>query len=227
MVLDDRGLVGRGHRADVLLGLAAVGALAQAADLLGQLGDELVVDGLLDVDPLDRDADLAGVHHPAPGRGVGGAVEVGVGEDDHRVLAAELEADRGQRLGGARHHLAAGAVGAGELDEVDVVDQRAAGLADAVHAVEDVGAADLLLPGLDDLGQAERGELRGLDDDRGARLQRRDRVAEREDQGEVPGADDADHRVGPVLDHAASSRPAAAEWGRTASSPMNLAALVP
>ena len=63
-----------------------------------------------------------------------------------------------------------------------------------------VGAADLLLPGLDHLGEAERGELGGLDDDGRAGLQRRDRVAEREDQREVPGADDADHRVGPVLD---------------------------
>ena len=69
-----------------------------------------------------------------------------------------------------------------------------------VDAVEDVGAADLLLPGLDDLDQAERRELGGLDDDRGAGLQGRDRVAEREDQREVPGADDADHRIGPVLD---------------------------
>ena len=43
-------------------------------------------------------------------------------------------------------------------------------------------------------------ELRGLDHHRGAGLQGRDRVAEGEDQREVPGADDADHRVGPVLD---------------------------
>src|SRR6201991_3769734 len=48
--------------------------------------------------------------------------------------------------------LRAGGAGAGELDEVDVVDQGAAGLAGAVHAVEYVGAADLPLPGLDDLG---------------------------------------------------------------------------
>jgi hypothetical protein len=156
--------------------------------------------GLLDVDALDRDADLAGVEHPAPGGGVGGAVDVGVAEDDHRVLAAELETHRGERLGGARHHLAARSVGAGELDEVDVVDEGPAGLADALDDVEDVGAADLPLPGLDDLGDSERRELRRLDDYRGARHQGGDRVAERKDQGEVPGADDPDHRVGPVLD---------------------------
>ncbi len=148
VVVDDRALVGRGHRADVLVGSRRRRRPGAAADLVGQLRHELVVGRLLDVDPLDRDADLAGVHHPAPGRGVGGAVEIGVGEDDHRVLAAELEADRGQRLRRPRHHLAPGAIGAGELDEVDVVDQRAAGLADPLHAVEHVGAADLLLPGL-------------------------------------------------------------------------------
>ena len=70
-------------------------ALAQRLDLLGEPLDELVVDGLLDVDALDRDADLARVVEPVGDGGVGGALEVGVGEHDHRVLAAELEADRG------------------------------------------------------------------------------------------------------------------------------------
>src|SRR6185437_3692583 len=59
LALDDRGLVGGGHRADVLRVARVVGALADATDLLHQLGDELVVSRLLDVDPLDRDADLA------------------------------------------------------------------------------------------------------------------------------------------------------------------------
>ena len=158
LALDDRGLVGRGHRADVLRFARVVGALADAADLLHQLVDELVVGGLLHVDALDRDADLARVRGPpAPGGGVGGAVEVGVGEHDHRFLAAEPQADRGERLSGTRHHLAAGPVGAGEPDESTAVDQGAAGLADPLDAVEDVGAADLLLPGLDDLGEARAG----------------------------------------------------------------------
>ena len=159
VVLDDLGLPRRGHRPDVLRVAGVVSALAQAPDLGGQLVEELVVGGFLDVDPLDRHADLTRVHHPAPRRGVGGAVEIGVGEDDHRVLAAELEADRRQRLRRPRHYLAAGRVGAGELDEVDLVDQGAAGLADSLHAVEDVGAADLVFPGFDHLGDPERGEL--------------------------------------------------------------------
>ena len=67
-------------------------ALAKRLDLAGEPLDELVVDGVLDVDALDRDADLTRVVEPVGGGGVGGALEVGVGEHDHRVLAAELEA---------------------------------------------------------------------------------------------------------------------------------------
>ena len=67
-------------------------ALAQRLDALGEKREELVVDGLLDVDALDRDAGLARVADPVGDGGVDGALEVGVGEHDHRVLAAELEA---------------------------------------------------------------------------------------------------------------------------------------
>ena len=96
-----------------------------------------------------------------------------------------------------------------------VVDQGAAGLADAVHAVEDVGAADLLLPGLDHLDQAQRGELGGLDHDRGAGLQGRDRVAEREDQREVPGADDRRPRDRAGTGSCSFFEAISGEWGRT------------
>ncbi len=106
-------------------------ALAKGLDALGEQREELVVDGLLDVDALDRDAGLARVAHPVGDGGVRGALEVGVGEHDHRVLAPELEADRRQGLGGAPHHLLAGLDRAREVDEVDLVDQRGAGLAAA------------------------------------------------------------------------------------------------
>ena len=59
LVGDDLDLRRRGHRADLGRVGVAVGALAQGLDLLRELGDELVVDRLLDVDALDRDADLA------------------------------------------------------------------------------------------------------------------------------------------------------------------------
>ena len=134
----------------------------------------------------------------------------------------------GVRVSAARrHHLAAGPVGAGELDVVDVVDQRRAGLAGAEHAVEDVGGADLLLPGLDHFDQAEGGELGGLDDDRGARLQGRDRVAEGHRQREVPGADHADDRDGAGTGSTSFFEAISGEWARTVSSPMNFVRLGP
>ena len=81
---------------------------------------------------------------PPQAGGVDRALDVGVAGDDHRVLAAELEADRGQRVGRALHDDLPGALGAGELHEVALVDERAAGLADPVDDVEDVGRADVL-----------------------------------------------------------------------------------
>ena len=58
---------------------------AQVPRLVDERGEELVVDPLVDVDPLDADAGLAGVGAGAPERGVGGGVEVGVRVDDARA----------------------------------------------------------------------------------------------------------------------------------------------
>ena len=52
---------------------------------------ELVVDPLVHVDPLDAGAGLAGVGAGAPQRGVGRGLDVGVRVDDQRVLAAGLD----------------------------------------------------------------------------------------------------------------------------------------
>jgi len=59
--------------------------------LAGDAGDEAVGDLADDVDALDPRAGLAGVGEAAPDRAGDGVVEVGVGADDHRVLAAELQ----------------------------------------------------------------------------------------------------------------------------------------
>ena len=58
-----------------------------------QLVDELVVDRLLDQQPGAGRADLAGVQEHRGQGEVEGRLEVGVGEDDVGVLAAELEGD--------------------------------------------------------------------------------------------------------------------------------------
>ena len=68
---------------------------------------ELVVDAVLDVDAPGRRALLAGRPERAGVGGLDGAVEVGVGHHDQRVLAAELELDALAERGRLVAHLLA------------------------------------------------------------------------------------------------------------------------
>ena len=90
---------GHGDRAELAARLGG-----ELLGLVGQLAEEVVVDPLVDVDPLDAGAGLAGVGGGAPDRRVGGGVEVGVLVDDQRVLAAGLHQHRRERLGARGHH---------------------------------------------------------------------------------------------------------------------------
>ena len=184
--------------ADVDAARAGRAPLAQRADLLGHAAHEVVVDRLDHVGALDRDAGLAAVLHRPVDGGVGGALDVGVGEHDHRVLAAELERDRGQRLGGARHDLLAGRGGAGEHHHVDGVDQRGAGVAVAGRDLEDALGQAALAHALGHQQRGQRRDLRRLEHDRVAGGHRRDAVAEGVGQRVVPRPDHADDADRPV-----------------------------
>lgn len=140
------------------------------------------------------------VEHAAPHRGVRRPLDVGVGEHDHRVLPPELEAVGNQPLGGPLGDLPAGARGAGELDVVGLVHQRSAGGSRAGQALDHLRSAQVLAPAADDLAGGERGELRRLDGDRRAGQQRGQRIAQGEQDGVVPWADDAHDRIGPIGD---------------------------
>ena len=82
----------------------------------------------LDEDPRARAAVLAGVAEHGHRRRGGGRLDVGVGEDDVRGLAAELERDALDRVGRARGDPAAdlGRAGEGDLGDVGVLDQAVA-----------------------------------------------------------------------------------------------------
>ena len=137
----EHGALGEAPR-DVRLDLVAVRGAGQRAGLglvveraaepdrgrpLDQPVDELVVDLVLDDEPGARRADLAGVQEDGGEGEVEGDVEVGVGEDQVGVLAAELERDLLHRGRGARHDPPAGLEAAGEGDQVDPrVGRRAA-----------------------------------------------------------------------------------------------------
>ena len=90
-----------------------------------------MLDRLLDEHVVGGDARLAGVDELAPRDPAGGDLDVGVGGDDRRALAAELERDRREVLGGGRHHDAADGAVAGVEDVVEPLLEQRGGLVDA------------------------------------------------------------------------------------------------
>ena len=117
--------------------------VARVADLhvrgrLGEEAREAVVGAALDEDARAGAAVLAGVVEDGVGRGGGGALEVGVGEDHVGGLAAELERDALDRVGGAAHDSDAdlGRAGEADLGDVGVLDEPLAD--DGAFADEDV-----------------------------------------------------------------------------------------
>jgi hypothetical protein len=102
---------------------------------------QLVVDAALDDDPARGRAALAGRAEGRPDDPFDGEVEVGVVEDDDRVLAAELQMDVLEAVGRRLQDRNAGLARACERDHshVRVTDE---GLADlAAAAVDDVQCA--------------------------------------------------------------------------------------
>ena len=88
--LDD---IVRGRRGDQRADVDAVvsaGADGQAGDRRRKLFSELVVDAVLDQDPVRADAGLAGVAELAQHRALDRLVNVGVVEHDERCVAAQF-----------------------------------------------------------------------------------------------------------------------------------------
>ncbi len=127
-----------------------------------------------------------------------GELDVGVLEHDHRVLAAEFEADRGEPARGALHHLGAGRAGPGELDEVGVVDDGLGHLAGALGERQHLGRTRVL-PAAQQHLCGQRGAFGRLEQHRAACRQRADRVHQRVGHRVVPRRDDADDLTRPVM----------------------------
>ena len=139
--------------------------------------DEIVIDARIDIDALDAAAALAGIEERAVDQVLDRMIELGVGAHIGRVLAAELEPERGEGAGGGALDGAAAGDRAGEVDVVDLAgaDQLLGLLVrqDEVleQALGQAGAPERLGEALAD----EQG-LRGvLEDDGVAGEQRRER----------------------------------------------------
>jgi hypothetical protein len=138
--VDDRALVVVDQRTHLGRGVQAR-ADSELLGPLGQGGDERLGDRLVDVDALDRRADLPGIGERADGRLLGGPLGVDVAVDDQRVLAAELEQHLLRSPGGGLRDRLTRPGRAGVHDQVDagVGDQRGAGAAVAEQQVERAG----------------------------------------------------------------------------------------
>ena len=92
----------------------------QRADLADQVVGELRGHRLVHQHPAAGAALLPGVPVAGGAQRAGRGGQVGVGEDDHRGLAAEFEVDPLERLGGVVGHRLAAVHRAGQRDHVDV-----------------------------------------------------------------------------------------------------------
>src|SRR5450830_91199 len=142
-------------------------------------------------------ADLAGAVEVGHHRGVGGAVEVGVVENDQRRLAAQFHGHvLERRAGSAGHDFLAGVGAAGEGDFLDArvlgqpgADFTAAAGQNVEHAVRYAGRGV-------DLGQfqgGQRSDFNGLEDHRVAGGQGRGGFPQGDLDRVVPRADTGDH----------------------------------
>ena len=145
------------------------GAKPQPLGGRDELRLQLLVDAALDDHPARSGAALARGPERRPDDPLDGEVEIRVVEDDDRVLAAELEMDVLQALGGRLEDGDAGLARAGERDHahIRVAHERLADLtSSAVDDVQDARGEPRLDEQLD-VALAERRRVRrGLEDDR-------------------------------------------------------------
>ncbi len=127
-------------------------------------------------------------------RAVDGPVDIGVGADDHGVLAPEFQAVGDQALRGRGGDAAPGVDRSGEHDVVDDANQGGTGFPKTIDDVEHGRGADLL-PAVDRGLPRQRRELRRLGQHRAPGHQRRRDIQQRPRQRAIPGRDDPDELV--------------------------------
>jgi len=131
----------------------------ELGDLLFELVDELVLDGILNIDAFSGNADLSAVAERVADAVLGGFVEVRAFEDDERVFGTEFEDESFESLGGGGHDVLTGVFGSGECDHVDIAGDECFAL--IVFAVDDLEDAfgEELVEDFDILVGDERGLL--------------------------------------------------------------------
>src|SRR5262249_4712339 len=189
---DDLGLLRRHHRPD-LGGPLARDSHREPLRLPDDPLEEPVGDVAVDVDALDPRAGLTGVGEAPPDRAGDGVGEVGVGADDLRVLAAQLQHRSLHALGALDANLLADLDRAGEEDlPRDGFDERVADTTAAVDRSHQALRQAGLLEQHPDALPDQRRQAGGLEHDAVAGHQRDRDLAEWDRPRIVPGGDDAD-----------------------------------
>src|SRR5699024_8652679 len=180
-----------------VVGVAGDGGQAAAPLVQDDVAERVVV-VVVDKDVVGAHADLAAVDQAGRGDVAGRAFEVGGGVDDDRVLAAQLQGDRGQVVGGILGDGFADARRAGE-------EQVVVGEPGEVGAAAVLGAGDGQLVDGEVGGRPAAQHLGGVGGDRGgadhhavAGGQRGAGGDDGEVEREVPGTDDPDDALGVV-----------------------------
>ena len=183
----------------------ASGADAETSRPAAELLHERLVQIARDVDPLDARTRLAAVGEGAPERALDRSVEVGILEDEHRVLAAELERDRAETLacGGRDFRTDVGGAREEDLRDPARADELLAGGRIPLHDAHEPRRRARLLERALHPAPRERRELGRLDHDRVPGGHGRDRLRERDPEREVPRRDHRDGAVGLVQEPAA------------------------
>jgi hypothetical protein len=178
--------------------------LPELADELVHAAHQRLVNRLVRVDALDRDADLAGVREAAEDDRARRRLEVAVGAREERCLSAELHHARDQLRAARRRDASPGRHAAGEDELLDAaLDERLPGRAEpGDHAEEVLGEARRVVD-LFRLLRDERRHLARLEDDRAPGDERRGDVPHRDRERVVPRRDDADDAARYVVDVAA------------------------
>ena len=120
VMVDGRYAMTGGQRIEAPVTFAEAAAEPDQVGSAGHLGNEGVVDRVLDDRPAAGRADLAGMQEGSGQGVIDNGLEIGVGEDDVRTLAAELQGDLLHVAGRRPHDRAPGYPAAGERHQVDV-----------------------------------------------------------------------------------------------------------
>src|SRR5918993_925099 len=156
--------------------------------------EELVEGAFLDQDARAGAAVLPGVTEDGDGRRSGGLLQVGIGEDNVRGLAPQLQGDALYGACGPRHDALADLRGTreGDLGYVRVLDEPLPDLAPRTDHDVDDALGDACFEGYAlELHGTQRRELRGLKDERVSGRQGRGHLPARYGEREVPRDDEA------------------------------------